>query len=193
MAPPSQPDPAVSQMFGRQLRRWQEALERWKKKCTPIQQEHRTLKATRGLVSDAPRAGGPDALKPEVAERLRELEPRVAACDDAIRKIEQTIKDLKEAVKSGVLRTGDHFTVPIRDKPEFLGHIVGRISRGDKLTVLELKGDWWRVRTQSGVEGWTQRSEALPSLPIELTSQPGRGKVEITTDEESRMGGAGRG
>jgi hypothetical protein len=197
-------------MFGRQLRRWQEALERWKKKCTPIQQEHRTLKATRGLVaerspfvhrrttnplvSDAPRAAGPGGLKPEVAERLRDLQPRVDACDNAIHQIELTIGDLKEAQKSGIWRNGQKLTVPIREKPEFIGHTLGRISRGEKVTVLELKDDWWRVRTAAGLEGWMQRTEIAPTLPIELSSQPGTPPIPEWREKlRNETGEGGRG
>jgi hypothetical protein len=39
--------------------------------------------------------------------------------------------------------------------------------------VLELKGDWWRVRNESGVEGWVHRGEMAPRLPIELSADPG--------------------
>lgn len=49
----------------------------------------------------------------------------------------------------------------VRDAPSRTGESVGRVTVGDKLTIVERKGDWYRVRFGTGdKEGWLFR-EAL--------------------------------
>ncbi len=49
----------------------------------------------------------------------------------------------------------------VRDAPSRTGESVGRVAVGDKVTIVERKGDWFRVRLGSGdKEGWLFR-EAL--------------------------------
>ncbi len=59
---------------------------------------------------------------------------------------------------SGEVRRGPYV---VRDAASRTGEAVGRVSAGDKITLLERKGDWYRVRFGPGdKEGWLFR-EAL--------------------------------
>lgn len=184
----AQPNPEVSKMFGRYLRVWQDALSRWITKCKGVQEERRTLRVTGGLVAEA--APGPhrrsmnptvsdaapvpksSGLSSEAEERLRQLDSKAARCDAAIREIHTVIARLREAMKTGVW-DGQQLWTGFRKQPKFTGGQSDRISRGEHVIVLELKGDWWRVRNESGVEGWVHQGEMAPRLPIELSADPG--------------------
>ena len=47
--------------------------------------------------------------------------------------------------------------------------VIGNVKKGTSLKILEVKGDWLRVRLEDGSEGWVSKlatSEAPPpSLP----------------------------
>jgi hypothetical protein len=179
----------VSKMFGRHLRTWQEALARWIQNCKGVQEERRTLHMTGGLVaeetrrprhdlnpvlSDAAPPSTSSGLSAPAEERLRQLDSRAARCGKTIREIQTIIAQLQQARKTGVWRNSYQLSTAFHKQPKFIAERLGRISRGEDITVLEVKGDWWRVRAESGAEGWVHQGQVLPHLPVELSATPGR-------------------
>ncbi|HEU4412404.1 MAG TPA: SH3 domain-containing protein [Polyangiaceae bacterium] len=78
----------------------------------------------------------------------------------------------------------------VRDTASRSGEAVGRVAVGDKLTVVERKGDWYRVRFGPGdKEGWLFR-EALGRLsPV----RAGPGRAGPGRARPGRAGGRGGG
>lgn len=201
MAPPKE----VTAVFRTYLLEWQMALERWKKKCEPVQLERQKILA-RYLVADAtpthrqPARNAPVAdvptpgnsgLSPEMAKRLEETEDLAARCDKVIPELQSVIAKLQEAQFSGVWSGGPQLSAALLKEPKFAaGKTVGHVSREEKVTVLEVKGEWWRVRTLSGQEGWVHRAQLKPRLPTELSSKPGLSTGD-TNREEIELGDRG--
>lgn len=193
------PSKEVIEMFGRLLRNWKAALERWKKKCDPVQLERSRILARhlvadetsrrgqRGVnrpVTDVPKPGYA-GLSPEMAKRLEATENLARRCENAIPELERIIGKLQEAQRSGVWSGGPQLSVALLKEPKFtvVGTPVARVSREEQVTVLELQGEWWRVRTLSGKEGWVHGSQLKPNLPVELTSGAGGSKGTTQRDE----------
>jgi hypothetical protein len=107
--------------------------------------------------------------------RLNSLESGSKSCSQTLRHIENVIRDLENARADGVWFNRDKLWFGLRTEPKFIGKGLGRILRGEKIQVREVKGDWLRVRNSSGVEGWVQKGEMLPGLPVELSSKAGTG------------------
>ena len=42
------------------------------------------------------------------------------------------------------------------DAPESAGSQIGELNPGEELSLLEVRGEWYRVRTADGREGWVQ-------------------------------------
>jgi hypothetical protein len=42
----------------------------------------------------------------------------------------------------------------LRTKPSILGKRIGKISRGDTVTRIDKAGNWWKVKTASGIAGY---------------------------------------
>lgn len=204
MCDPTTVEPAVSKMFGRYRRVWEDALMRWISKCKGVKEELKTLEATGGLVADASRfaprrqvnpavsdaiPAGPSGLTPEVVERMGVLERRSTTCASTIRHIQLVIRDLEDAQKHGIWNNRQKLWVGLREHPKFTGKSLGRVSRDETIEVLDLKGEWWRVRSGSGVEGWMHRGEIAPVLPVELTGK--LGDAPILDDVPDSSGGRG--
>jgi len=70
--------------------------------------------------------------------------------------------------------------------PKFIGPNAGAVSRGDQLTIAEVKGDWYRV---TGVRtGWINRTSVVEGK-VALSSSPGGGGAASRDEVEL----AGRG
>jgi hypothetical protein len=55
----------------------------------------------------------------------------------------------------------------LRSAPSFVGKIVGRLSYGDRVTLIREQGDWKEVSAQAGLRGWMHTS-ALTTKTIAL-------------------------
>lgn len=76
----------------------------------------------------------------------------------------------------------------LRATPSHLGKIVGRASYGDRVAVLEERGDWKKISPEGGkYQGWIHKS-ALTSQKIALKA--GRTNVEssVSRDEIALAG-----
>jgi len=56
--------------------------------------------------------------------------------------------------------------------PKFIGAAAGSVSRGDTLTIDEVKGDWYRVH--GAYTGWINRTNVVDGK-VALSSKPGSG------------------
>jgi hypothetical protein len=182
MAPPKD----VTDIFRGYEGQWDAALKRWENMCEPVLLEREKFRIT-GLfdgasgrpVSDdaAPRDDSDfkrylDDLSPET--RKRAFEDLTARCDKVIPELKRVLVMLQEAQHSGVWSGAPQLRVSVRSKPSYVvGQTVDHVSREERMTVLEVKGEWWRVQTMRGKEGWVNRSQVKPQLPVELKSTPG--------------------
>jgi hypothetical protein len=112
-----------------------------------------------------------DDLSPEA--RKRALEPLTARCEKVIPELKRGIVMLQEAQHSGVWSGAPQLRISVFSEPRFLAKKVDYVAREERMTVLETKGEWWRIRTVRGTEGWVNRSQVKPVLPVELSSKPG--------------------
>ncbi len=178
MAPPKD----VTDIFRLYQGQWEVALERWEKKCAPVLQDREKFRVTDEAVSDEePRDDSNfpemyqhylDDLSPEA--RKRALGPLAARCEKVIPELKRVIVMLQEAQRSGVWSGAPQLRSSVFEVPRFVaGKTVDHIAREERMTVLEVKGEWWRVRTMRGKEGWVHRSRVKPQLPVELSSKPG--------------------
>ena len=55
-------------------------------------------------------------------------------------------------VKAGSVITVRVMSAKVMSGPKFIGATAGTVSRGDQLTVKEVKGDWYRV--EGAATGW---------------------------------------
>lgn len=80
--------------------------------------------------------------------------------------------------------------VNVRQSPNTISSILGKVKSGDQLKVIEQSGDWYKILLPSGKQGWiaswlvSLKSSTVPSrsqgtLP-EVPAQPERAKEEIT-------------
>lgn len=196
-------------MFRVYLKQWEDDLEEWTRWCKQGAEERRTLQATGGLVSqaspasqrtpnpalsDASRVPGPPGLSRQAEDRTGVLQKRAEKCARAIAEIEKVISLLKEAERSGEWAGQSTQTYAIFKEKKWISPVVARVSRGESVEVREIQGDWWRVRTKKGVEGWSQRATVAPQPPVRLWLLKD-GKSVQTADPIDRSGAnqAGRG
>jgi len=69
--------------------------------------------------------------------------------------------------------------------PRFIGSTAGSVSRGDQLTVREVKGDWYRV--EGPAEGWIHRTSVLDKK-VELSTKPGAAGGDASREEVELAG-----
>jgi uncharacterized protein YgiM (DUF1202 family) len=67
-------------------------------------------------------------------------------------------------MQSVQVRTGQ-----LRERPSFLGKVTAEVSYGDRMTILESRGAWTKVRNAGGGEGWIHTS-ALTEKKVVLRS-----------------------
>ena len=78
----------------------------------------------------------------------------------------------------------------LRSAPGFLSTIEARIQYGEALTALGVRGDWVRVRVESGgAEGWLHSTAVLPPGEMNLTGSTAEGTG--TTSREIALAGRG--
>ena len=91
------------------------------------------------------------------------------------------------APKVGSTVTIRVLSAKIMKAPKFIGSAAGNVSRGEQLTVKEVKGDWYRVEGSSA--GWVHKSNVTEGK-VQLSSKPGGSGGSVNRDE---MELAGRG
>lgn len=87
------------------------------------------------------------------------------------------------APKIGSIVTVRVLTAKVMAAPKFIGKSSGDVSRGQQLTVAEVKGDWIRVTGGGGSSGWVHKTN-LTERAVTLSSKPGgEGKGAASRDE----------
>jgi hypothetical protein len=76
------------------------------------------------------------------------------------------------APKIGSTVTVRVLSAKVMKSPKFIGASAGEVSRGDALTVREVKGDWYRVEGRAA--GWINRTSVVEGQ-VALSSKPGGG------------------
>src|SRR5262245_25614028 len=76
------------------------------------------------------------------------------------------------APKVGSTVTVRVMSAKVMKSPKFIGPSAGGVSRGDQLTIKEVKGDWYRV--EGSVSGWINRTSVMEG-GVALSSKPGGG------------------
>src|SRR6185503_1016379 len=74
-------------------------------------------------------------------------------------------------------------STPVRETPSFLGKLLGSLSYGDPVVVVEKPGDWIKIKSEKpSVTGWVHKS-ALTTKKIALTSGKGDANVKASSEE----------
>jgi hypothetical protein len=76
------------------------------------------------------------------------------------------------APKVGSVVTVRVMSAKVMKAPKFIGASAGGVSRGDALTIKEIKGDWYRV--EGAASGWINRASVMEGS-VALSSKPGGG------------------
>ena len=76
------------------------------------------------------------------------------------------------APKVGSVVTVRVMSAKVMKSPKFIGPASGGVSRGDALTIKEIKGDWYRV--EGAASGWINRTSVVEGK-VALSSKPGGG------------------
>ncbi|HUQ08003.1 MAG TPA: hypothetical protein VM261_36155 [Kofleriaceae bacterium] len=74
--------------------------------------------------------------------------------------------------KVGATVTVRVMSAKVMKSPKFIGPSAGGVSRGDQLTIKEIKGDWYRV--EGAQSGWINRTSVMDG-GVALSSKPGGG------------------
>ena len=89
------------------------------------------------------------------------------------------------APKVGSTVTIRVLSAKVMKAPKFIGAAAGSVSRGDQLTVKEVKGDWYRVEgTQTG---WIHKTN-ITEGKVALSSKPGGSGGNVNRDEVELAG-----
>lgn len=88
------------------------------------------------------------------------------------------------APKPGDVVTVRVLRAKVMKGPRYIGAVASTVSRGDQLTVREVKGLWYRV--DGGAGGWIHKSNVIESS-VQLSSKPGGG-VGASSDEVELAG-----
>ncbi|MHB1317615.1 MAG: SH3 domain-containing protein [Anaerolineae bacterium] len=118
------------------------------------------------LVERAGESGSPQSAAQEVASPLPAQLRRIAL--DLIEQGRSSRSAEAEQVGRTFLATGQLAVRALRAgimaKPQFLGRRVAMLRRGQKVTVLDRVGAWYRVRTDSGAGGWMHGNRLIPRI-----------------------------
>jgi hypothetical protein len=74
----------------------------------------------------------------------------------------------------------------VMKSPKFIGPSAGTVSRGDQLTVKQVKGDWYLVESSS-YNGWIHKSNVTEGR-VALSSKPGGSGGNVNRDEVELAG-----
>lgn len=75
----------------------------------------------------------------------------------------------------------------IRMTPTFLGKVLGTVSYGVPVAILQAKGDWMQVKSAQGQVGWMHKS-ALTSKRVSMTAGNATAKSAASSDELALAG-----
>jgi hypothetical protein len=89
------------------------------------------------------------------------------------------------APKVGSMVTIRVMSAKVMKSPKFIGPTSGSVSRGDQLTVKEVKGDWYRV--EGSYSGWIHKSNVTEGK-VALSSTPGGSGGNVNRDEVELAG-----
>jgi hypothetical protein len=89
------------------------------------------------------------------------------------------------APKVGSMVTIRVMSAKVMKSPKFIGPTSGSVSRGDQLTVKEVKGDWYRV--EGSFNGWMHKSNVTEGK-VALSSTPGGSGGNVNRDEVELAG-----
>src|SRR3954462_6623571 len=76
----------------------------------------------------------------------------------------------------------------VMKSPKFIGPTTGSVSRGDQLTIKEVKGDWYRV--EGSYSGWIHKSN-ITEGKVQLSSTPGGSSNGSVNRDEVELAGRG--
>lgn len=88
-------------------------------------------------------------------------------------------------VKAGSEITVRVMSAKVMKGPKFIGSTAGTLSRGDQLTVKEVKGDWYRV--EGAATGWIHKTNVVEGKVV-LSKEPGGGGSGASRDEVELAG-----
>lgn len=88
-------------------------------------------------------------------------------------------------VKAGSSVTVRVMSAKVMKGPKFIGPTAATLSRGDALTVKEVKGAWYRV--EGAAKGWIHKTSVVEGK-VALSSQPGSGGSGASRDEVELAG-----
>lgn len=88
-------------------------------------------------------------------------------------------------IKAGGTITVRVMSAKVMKGPKFIGSTAGTLSRGDQLTVKEVKGDWYRV--EGAATGWIHKTNVVEGK-VALSTQPGGGGSGASRDEVELAG-----
>jgi hypothetical protein len=100
-----------------------------------------------------------------------------AASDNPPDKPKDKPQDLLVQVKNGQMR----------DAPSFLGKLVAPVSYGEKVSMVQQKGEWMRITSSRGATGWIHGS-ALTVKKIKMTAGSKDAKVAASGNELALAG-----
>ena len=89
------------------------------------------------------------------------------------------------APKVGSTITIRVLSAKVMKAPKFIGAAAGSVSRGDQLTVKEVKGDWYRV--DGSYSGWVHKSNVTEGK-VALSSKPGGSGGNVNREEVELAG-----
>lgn len=88
-------------------------------------------------------------------------------------------------IKAGSAITVRVMSAKVMKAPKFIGSAAGTLSRGDQLTVKEVKGDWYKV--EGAATGWIHKTNVIEGK-VELSTAPGAGGSGASRDEVELAG-----
>ncbi len=91
-------------------------------------------------------------------------------------------------VKAGSQVTIRVMSAKVMKAPKFIGTTAASLSRGDALTVKEVKGDWYRV--EGAAKGWVHKTSVIEGK-VELSTTPGGGGDGGASRDEVELAGRG--
>ncbi len=94
------------------------------------------------------------------------------------------------AVKAGDVITVRVLSAKVMTTPKYIGPVAANVSRGDFLTYEDAQGDWFKVKTKAGAEGWINRA-SVAEKQVKLSPKPGSGGSGGASPEEVELAGRG--
>lgn len=92
------------------------------------------------------------------------------------------------APKAGSTVTVRVLTAKVMATPKFIGKSTAAVSRGQKLKVAEIKGDWLKVT--GGASGWIHLTN-VTDREVTLSSKPGQDAKGTASRDEVELAGRG--